>query len=312
MHYLVTGGAGFIGSHLCAALLAADHQVTVLDDFSTGKFEHIWQGVRCVRGDAADPHCVEPLVAECDGVFHLAAIASVDRSLSEWRTCSVANSLATITVLDAISKLDIAVPCVLASSAAVYGDNPALPLDIMYAPNPLTAYGVDKYSSELHARIGTQIHHIPTSAMRFFNVYGERQDPHSPYSGVISIFAARMLAGEDVLIHGDGGQSRDFIYVGDVVQQLCAAMQMHHDEHTPSAYIHNVCTGIETTITELAGIMAELTEYETAPIHVAPKQGDIYRSLGTASLALDASVTTLKQGLSATLQWMTQYEVTCA
>ena len=319
MHYLVTGGAGFIGSHLCEALLHANHDVTILDDFSTGKEENLHEGTRCIRGDAADPQIVNPLMEACDGVFHLAAIASVDMSRQQWRNTTHANLMATVTVLDAIAQKQAPIPCIYASSAAIYGDNDNVPLDESMPANALTAYGADKYASELHARVGTLIHNIPTSGMRFFNVYGPRQDPASPYSGVISIFANRLQAGQDITIFGDGGQSRDFIYVGDVVAHLIAAMAQHHASGTAQANIYNVCGGQETSITELASILAELTEQQDAPHYKPARNGDIYRSLGNADRARDAfSLHTripLKEGLATTLAWMREsheQEQSCA
>lgn len=310
MHYLVTGGAGFIGSHLCETLLQENHQVTILDDFSTGKEENVHESIRCIRGDAADPQVVTPLIEDCDGVFHLAAIASVDMSRQQWRNTTHANLMATVTVLDAIAQKHTPIPCVYASSAAIYGDNDNVPLDESMPANALTAYGADKYASELHARVGTLIHHIPSSGMRFFNVYGPRQDPASPYSGVISIFANRLQAGQDITIFGDGGQSRDFIYVGDVVAHLMAAMEQHHANNIAQAEIYNVCGGQETTITELASILAELTDQQDAPHYKSARNGDIYRSLGNADRARAAfnleTRVPLKEGLAATLAWMSE------
>ncbi len=316
MHYLVTGGAGFIGSHLCETLLGNGHEVTVLDDFSTGKYDNVQQGVRCIRGDAADPDCVTPLMDQCDGIFHLAAIASVEMSRRQWRATTNANLMATVTLLDAISKRDAPIPFVYASSAAIYGDNPNIPLSEGDYANPLTPYGVDKYASELHARTGTLIHGIPTSGMRFFNVYGPRQDPHSPYSGVISIFAARLLAKQDITIFGDGGQSRDFIYVADVVAHLIAAMEQHHASNAPHAAIFNVCGGQETSIAELAALLAELTEQPNQPHYGEARYGDIYRSLGDTAYASEMlhyhGHTSLRDGLTNTLEWMKKPEALCA
>jgi UDP-glucose 4-epimerase len=308
MHYVVTGGAGFIGHHLCKQLRAEGHDVSIIDNFSSGKKANILPDCAVIEGDAANPDTVSDAVNCCDGVFHLAAIASVDMSRTHWRSTTHANLMATVTMLDAISTRLKPVPFVYASSAAIYGDNDNLPLAESETPRPLTAYGADKLASEYHARVGTLIHHIPTAGMRFFNIYGERQDPHSPYSGVISIFANKLLAGEAVAINGDGGQSRDFVYVGDVVKHLIAAMQRSHGDTSPQSYIFNVCRNQSVTITELATILAELTNNNTPATYSPARSGDIYRSLGNnkyASSILECRADTeLKDGLTRTLTWL--------
>jgi UDP-glucose 4-epimerase len=313
LHYLVTGGAGFIGSHLCAELVRSGHRVTVIDNLSTGSRVNLPSGVRLIEADVADMHALASCIPMVDGVFHLAAIASVQRSNEAWLDTSRTNLFGTVAVLDAIKQDARAqsrppIPCVLASSAAIYGDASVTPITESVVPLPLTAYGVDKYASEHHARIGALVHQIPASAMRFFNVYGERQDPNSPYSGVISIFAQRFLRHAPVSIHGDGGQSRDFIYVGDVVRLLMAAMQQHHREEVVAYRAMNVCTGNATTIRQLADILKELTQSRSVVTHEVPRMGDIYRSVGSGKYAADVlglrAETSLTDGLRATLDWM--------
>ena len=246
--YLVTGGCGFIGSHLVDALAYAGHRVRVLDDLSTGKVENVSVPVELLVGDAGDRETVARAMAGVDGCFHLAAVASVVRANEDWCGTHRANLTATVNVMDAARSVRCQVPVVYASSAAVYGDNPAVPLDEDATTRPLTAYGADKLGCELHARVAGQVHGVPTSGLRFFNVYGPRQDPSSPYSGVISIFADRMARGEGITVFGDGMQERDFVYVGDVVRHLIAGME-HADT---DAAVYNVCTGRATTILELA------------------------------------------------------------
>jgi UDP-glucose 4-epimerase len=309
-HYLVTGGAGFIGSHLCDALYAMGHEVTVVDNLSTGKLSNIKAEINFVEGDAADGDLIQPLIEQADGVFHLAAIASVQKSKEEWLNTTCTNLMATVVLLEAISKRSAMIPFVFASSAAIYGDPPAqaLPLKETTPANPLTPYGADKYASELHARCARLIHSIPTLSMRFFNVYGPRQDPASPYSGVISIFANRIRRGEKVTIFGNGEQTRDFIYVADVVKHLMGAMKHLESDHMPSAPAINVCTGRAVSVNRLAEILASLSGVELNKKHEAARPGDIRFSTGDPALARDGfgmkAGTPLEEGLRHTLDWM--------
>ena len=221
--FLVTGGAGFIGSHLCDALIARGDTVRVLDDLSTGHRSNLPAPATLIEGDVANPAIVALAMAGVDGCFHLAAIASVEKGITEWLGTHNANVTGTITVLDAIRRQGTKIPVVYASSAAVYGDAATVPIAETEPRMPLSAYGADKYACELHARVASHVHGIPTVGFRFFNVYGPRQDPKSPYSGVISIFCERIAAGVPIDIFGDGQQTRDFIYVLDVVAALLAA-----------------------------------------------------------------------------------------
>ncbi len=288
MHYLITGGAGFIGSHLCEALLKAGHQLSVLDNLSTGKRENLPDSVRLIEGDAADRRLLSDVIPNVDGVFHLAAIASVQQSIDAWTETSHANQFATIALLEAISKRTQGmIPFVYASSAAVYGDPDAsyLPIKESTPTLPLTPYGADKLGSEQHARIARHLFAIPTLGLRFFNVYGERQDPSSPYSGVISIFMDRLARGQGITIFGDGQQSRDFIYVGDVVARMIAAMGLLESGNSPEPHALNVCRGQATNLLELADIIAKLHHMTADITHAPARAGDIVHSLGDASLS---------------------------
>lgn len=286
MYYLVTGGAGFIGSHVCDALLAAGHRVCVVDDLSTGKRGNLSPAIELIEGDCGDASLITPLVAKVDGVFHLAAIASVQKSLEQWEACSRVNQLATIALLEAIQKRSAPVPFVYASSAAVYGNPDAswLPLKEFSPLLPLSPYGADKLGSEIHASLARGLFGIPTLGLRFFNVYGSRQDPSSPYSGVISIFMDRMQKGEAVTIFGDGTQTRDFIHVSDVAACLMAAMRTLESGTLPDMSALNVCTGRAISIAELAQAVARACGVQ-AQIHLAPaREADILHSCGDASL----------------------------
>jgi UDP-glucose 4-epimerase len=307
---LITGGCGFIGSHLVHSLLQDGHDVRVLDDLSTGKRENLPAGAELppgaelIVGDIADPAAVAEAVRGIDGCFHLAAIASVERGVRDWRGTHRANLTGTITLLDAIRAHPV--PFVYASSAAVYGDCDALPITEAERPRPLSAYGADKLGCELHARVATGVHGIPTVGLRFFNVYGPRQDPASPYSGVISIFCNRLRRRQPVDVFGDGLQVRDFVYVADVVAALRAAMALHPD----GAPVFNVCTGIATSVRDLAhaiaGICGSVPELRPQP----PRAGEIRASLGSPARLREvlrtADPVPLREGLRATLQWMAE------
>jgi len=195
--YLVTGGCGFIGSHLVDELIRRGHLVRILDDLSTGQLSNVPIGTEVIRGDVADPETVAKVMQGTDGCFHLAAIASVERGNLDWLGTHRTNLTGAIAVFDAAGRTSRSgpVPVVYASSAAVYGDNPATPLGEEAATRPLSAYGADKLGCELHAFVAGKVHGVPTCGLRFFNVYGPRQDPRSPYSGVISIFCERLRAG---------------------------------------------------------------------------------------------------------------------
>jgi UDP-glucose 4-epimerase len=274
--YLVTGGAGFIGSHLCDALIARGDTVRVLDDFSTGHRANLPAGVELIAGDIADAATALRATERIDGCFHLAAIASVERGINDWLGTHRTNLTGTITVFDAIRRHGTLVPVVYASSAAVYGDCRTIPIQETADRRPLSAYGADKYGCELHAITATHVHGIPTVGLRFFNIYGPRQDPRSPYSGVISIFCERIRNAEPILIRGDGAQTRDFVHVSDAVTALLAAMQLRSD----GASVFNVCTGEATSILELADFIGKLAGKHPNVNHIPARVGDIRQSLG--------------------------------
>ena len=304
--YLVTGGCGFIGSHLVERLLAAGHEVTVLDDLSTGKSENLPEAAALIYGDVSDPQAMAEAMAGQDGCFHLAAIASVERSREDWARTHQVNLGGTINVFDAARHVaEQPIPVVYASSAALYGDNPAVPLSESSEPRPLTAYCVDKLACEHYARVADRIHGVPVTGFRLFNVYGPRQHPASPYSGVISLFASRILRGEPVTVFGDGELVRDFVYVGDVIQYLTAAMA----QPMPGAQVFNVCTGTATSVNQLARLTAELLEKEPAVTSAPPPpEGDIRVSVGDPRRLMAefgfACDTSLRDGLRKTLKWL--------
>ena len=300
--YLITGGAGFIGSHLADALIARGDAVRVLDDLSTGRRENLPSDVELRVGDVADPPTVRAAMAGMDGCFHLAAIASVARATQDWLGANRANLVGTLAVLDAARPARI--PVVYASSAAVYGDCAVQPIAETAPTSPLSAYGADKRASELHAWVATRVFGVPTVGLRFFNVFGPRQDPDSPYSGVISIFAARLQRAEPVDLFGDGDQTRDFIYVADVVAALLAAMA----RLPAGGPVFNVCTGTATAIHALAETIASLCGQRLLPRSQPAREGDIRHSVGApaaarAALGL-APPLPLREGLRHVLDWL--------
>ncbi|TQF78148.1 NAD-dependent epimerase/dehydratase family protein [Elioraea sp. Yellowstone] len=303
---LVTGGCGFIGSHLCAALIARGDAVRVLDDLSTGSRANLAPGAELVVGDVADPATVRAAMAGVEGVFHLAAIASVQRCTEDWLGAHRVNLSGSIAVFDAARNPGGRgpVPVVYASSAAVYGEQDRLPIAEDAPCRPLSAYGADKLGSELHARVAGSVHGVPTLGLRFFNVFGPRQDPRSPYSGVISIFCDRFAAGEGVEIYGDGAQTRDFIAVSDVVAGLVAGL----GAASTTAPVLNLCTGRATSVVDLARTIAGLCGIAPAIRHGPARPGEIRHSVGAperarAMLGLGAP-RTLAEGLGEVLAWL--------
>lgn len=300
--YLVTGGCGFIGTHLVSALLAAGHRVRVLDDLSSGHRRQLPAGAELTEGSILDPAAVRDALAGMAGCFHLAAIASVVRSTADWVGTHRVNLTGAITVLEAASAR--ALPVVYASSAAVYGAQERLPIAEDNPLRPESAYGADKLALELQARVAGLLHGVPTFGLRLFNVYGPYQDPASPYAGVVSIFARRLLAGEPLTIRGDGGQVRDFVYVADAVAALRAAME----RAALAAPVVNVCSGRATSILDLAAILGRLLGRAPSLRFDPPQPGDIRRSEGDPAKAkalLGVTMDTgLDAGLAITLDWL--------
>ncbi len=305
--WLVTGGCGFIGSHLVETLLARGDRVRVLDDLSTGRRENVPARAEVTIGDVADIALLHRLMTGADGCFHLAAVASVQRGNEDWLGTHRTNLSGAIAVFDTARRCraEAPLPVVYASSAAVYGDHPDMPLSESAPTRPLSAYGCDKLGCELHGAVAWRVHGVPTVGFRFFNVFGPRQDPRSPYSGVIAIFAERIGLGRPIEIHGDGEQVRDFIYVADVVRHLIAAM----DGAGAKAEIFNICTGRATSILELARIIGTIAGQTPAIAFKSPRTGDIRISIGDPAKARAAfgfaCETLIADGLRLTLAAMT-------
>lgn len=274
----------------------------MLDDLSSGQLGNLAPGASLIRGDVTDAAMLRQAMEGVDGCFHLAAIASVELCRQEWMRTHAVNLGGTIRVLEAAR--DAAVPVVYASSAAIYGDQARLPIAEDALPRPLSSYGADKLGSELHARAGGAMHGVRSCGLRFFNVFGPRQDPRSPYSGVISIFAAAIAEGRPITIHGDGGQTRDFIHVSDVVAALLAGL----GAAATDAPVFNVCTGQPTSILDLVATLAGLAGRGAAVTHGPARLGEIRHSYGDPRAMRAALVTgeplALRDGLATVLDWI--------
>jgi nucleoside-diphosphate-sugar epimerase len=295
MRVLVTGGAGFIGSHLVERLLAEGHTVRVLDDFSSGRRENLVfarasPALDVVAGDIRDARTVRDAVADVDAVFHEAALVSVPRSVEAPELSCDINAHGTARVLDAARRAGVR-RIVFASSAAVYGDTSRLPVSERDPVRPLSPYGLDKLYTEQLAALHHALYGLEAVPLRYFNVFGPRQDPSSAYSGVISIFVTRLLAGAPLTIHGDGEQTRDFVYVADVVDANMRAMSGGYVGPAPL----NVGRGGRTSLNALAAMLGEIIGVTPAITRAAPRPGDIRDS--------EADITHIREALGYEPRW---------
>ncbi len=307
---LVTGGAGFIGSHLVDALLVNGTRVTVLDNLSTGhrhNLEKAWSNIDFIKGDICDKKAMEKAACDCDVIFHQAAVVSVPQTVEDPIASAKVNISGTLTVLDTARTLGVS-RVVLASSCAVYGDDPVQPKHEELMHQPKSPYALQKSVGEMHAKLYYELYGLESICLRYFNVFGPRQDPSSPYSGVISIFMDRAVQNQAPTIYGDGNQSRDFIFVHDVVAaNIKAAMA---DIADGSAF--NVGTGHSITINELWGMVNDLSGIALDPVHETSRKGDIEMSLAdiqrTQNIIGFKPQFGFKKGLEATLAWYNQME----
>jgi len=280
--FLVTGGAGFIGSHIVENLMRREDRVRVLDNFSTGKREHLKlyaESVTLIEGDVRDEALVERSMEGVDYVLHLAAMVSVPQSMREPEFTHAVNVTGTLNVLNAARKFK-AKRVVLSSSCAVYGDNPQLPLSEQATPQPMSPYAASKLIGEIYCQTYYRAYGLPTVALRYFNIYGPRQDPNGDYAAVIPKFVHRLKAGQAPLIYGDGQQTRDFVYVGDVVRANLLACE--HPQ--ASGHVFNIASGQATSLLDLAEILGGLAG--SIPPQFAPaREGDIRHSRGDGSFA---------------------------
>jgi nucleoside-diphosphate-sugar epimerase len=305
MRYIVTGGAGFIGSHLCEALAGAGHEVAIIDDLSSGKKEYIAplldkKNVTFYQDTISDFAFLAETFRGADGIFHQAAMVSVPKSIMHPLANHEINLTGTLNVL--LAARDAAVrKVVFASSAAVYGNIPDQPKTEEMTPDPLSPYALAKVGGEHYCRLFSRLYGLPTVALRYFNVYGPRQDPHSEYAAVIPKFIAHLAGGEPPLIYGDGEQTRDFVYVKDVVQANQKAMEGQ------AVGTYNVGCGEETSVNNLAETMIALFRSSLRARHTEERPGEVKHSVADITRAKKdlgySPECSLEQGLAETLQY---------
>ncbi|MDY7039983.1 MAG: SDR family oxidoreductase [Chloroflexota bacterium] len=303
--YLVTGGAGFIGSHIVAELVRRGQRVRVFDDFSTGKeanLAEVRQAIELVRGDLRDLEAVRRAVSGVDYVLHQGALPSVIRSVDDPLTSDACNVVGTLNLLLAARDAGVR-RVVYASSSAVYGDSPTLPKHEDMRPAPKSPYAVSKLAGEHYCQAFTEVYGLETVCLRYFNVFGPCQDPASQYAAVIPLFITALLRGEPPNVHGDGQQSRDFTYVTNNVQaNLLAATAPD-----VAGQVFNVACGKRYTLLELLDVLRDILNTEVTPVHTDPRPGDVRHSLadiGKAQRALGYRVgVSFEEGLRHTVAW---------
>ncbi|MCK4526054.1 SDR family oxidoreductase [candidate division WOR-3 bacterium] len=280
MKIVVTGGAGFIGSNIAEELSKEkDNKIIIVDDLSTGKMRNIWNlDIEFVKGNITDLNFLRSIFKDVDYVFHQAAIASVQKSIEDPKRTDEVNAKGTLNVL--IAARDRGVKKVIyASSSAVYGDTIELPKREGMTPSLLSPYAVTKLIGEYYCKVFNDVYGLKTISLRYFNVYGQRQDPYSDYAAVIPRFINRVSENKPPVIYGDGEQTRDFTFVKDVVRANILVMS------SDATGIYNIANGNSISINELANIIIKLIGKSLKPIHEAPKEGDIKHSFGDISKA---------------------------
>jgi UDP-glucose 4-epimerase len=302
---LVTGGAGFIGSHLVDALLEDGCEVGVVDNLSTGtraNLEHVKDRIAFCEGDIRDLDTMKEMAEGCSAIFHQAAVVSVPQTVGDPVGSSAVNDMGTLIVLEA-ARLQGVKRVVLASSCAVYGDDPEIPKHEKMRLKPQSPYAVQKLTTELHARLYNYLYGVETVCLRYFNVFGPRQDPASPYSGVISIFMTRAVENSAPIIHGDGLQYRDFVFVKDVVRANLLAATLED----ACGEVINIGTGRFVRVSKLWETISGLAGVDFPPVFEKRRAGDILESVAdiqkAGSLLGFKPVYEFEEGLKKTFEW---------
>jgi UDP-glucose 4-epimerase len=305
MKYVVTGGAGFIGSHIVENLAMNDQEVVIIDNLFSGKLTNIESflkkdSVTLVKGSVTDLPLLQKTFEGADGIFHEGAIPSVPRSIANPIATNEANVTGTLNVL--VAARDCGVRKVLfASSSSVYGNTPVLPKSEDMTPTPLSPYAVSKFTGEQYLRVFSEVYGLRSAALRYFNVFGPRQDPDSAYAAVIPNFITRILRHEPPVIHGDGGQTRDFTFVKDVVQANIRAME------SSAEGVYNIAYCKRIDLTELAAMIMDITGIAVSLQYDPPRDGDVRDSLADIRRAHEAfgysPEYTVKTGLMETIAW---------
>jgi UDP-glucose 4-epimerase len=305
---LVTGGAGFIGSHIVEALIDQGCAVTVLDNLSTGSESNlvgVENKINFIEGDIRDRQVLNRVAEGCDTIFHLAAVVSVPETIERPVDSASINDMGTLFVLQAARQKGVR-RVVFSSSCAVYGDDPQLPKDETINPVPSSPYAVQKLTGEHYLRLGYELYGLETVSLRYFNVYGPRQDPSSPYSGVISIFMNRAVNNQAPVIFGDGKQSRDFIYVDDVVKANLMAATVA----PAKGDIINIGTGSAIRIMQLWDMICDVSGVAHRPRYEPARAGDIHESFANIDYArkrLGFEIEyPFENGLALTYKWYRQ------
>lgn len=303
--FLVTGGGGFIGSNITRELLARGEQVRVLDNFATGRRENlidVQQQIELHEADIRDLEALRPAFEGADYVLHQAALPSVPRSVNDPVSSTQVNVIGTLNVLLAARDAGCR-RVVLASSSSVYGANPALPKHEDMRPLPISPYAASKLTTEAYAAACTHVYGLETVCLRYFNVFGPRQDPTSQYAAVIPLFVTAMLQGKQPTIFGDGEQSRDFTYVGNVIQANLKAAT------APGAagIACNVACGDRVSLNQLVAYLNEIIGSDITPLYQADRPGDVKHSLADISLAREKlgyePEISFRQGLERVVEW---------
>ncbi|MFZ2456548.1 MAG: SDR family oxidoreductase [Candidatus Altiarchaeia archaeon] len=302
---LVTGGAGFIGSNLCEKLLAEGNSVTALDNLSTGRMENISsckddKNYSFVKGSVTDYDQLKKLFSDTDYVLHQAAIPSVQRSVENPLASHVANVDGTFNVLLAAKDANVR-KVVYAASSSAYGDTPTLPKREDMTPNPKSPYAVTKLAGEYYCRAFTEVYGLKTITLRYFNVYGPRQNPESEYAAVIPRFITKILKGETPTVYGDGTQTRDFSYVKDVVSANIKAMESN------ASGVYNIAYGKRISLNELVAKINKYTCMDVLPVYDKARTGDVKDSLADITAAKEKfgydPKYDIDKGLQETIEW---------